>query len=144
LELPNLNEEDIMIQKIDHIGIAVKSIDEALKFYTETLGLKCSGVEEVAEQRVKTAFIPSGDSEIELLESTSEDGPIAKFIEKRGEGIQHIALRVDDIEKALEELKAKGVVMIDEKPRYGAGGAKIAFIHPKSTKGVLLELCQRD
>lgn len=133
-----------MVNKIDHIGIAVKSIDEALKFYTEVLGLKCEGMEEVTEQKVRTAFIPTGDSEIELLESTSDDGPIAKFIEKRGEGLQHIALRVENIEKALEELKAKGVMLIDEKPRYGAGGAKIAFIHPKSTKGVLLELCQRD
>lgn len=132
-----------MISKIDHIGIAVKSIDEALKLYTDVLGLQCSGIEEVSEQKVKTAFIPTGDSELELLESTSDDGPIAKFIEKKGEGIQHIALRVDNIEEALEELKQKGMVLIDEKPRYGAGGAKIAFIHPKSTKGVLLELCQR-
>lgn len=133
-----------MVGKVDHIGIAVKSIDEALKFYTDVLGLKCTGYEEVLEQKVKTAFIPAGDSEIELLESTSDDGPIAKFIEKKGEGIQHIALRVDDIEKAIEDLKSKGIVLIDEKPRYGAGGAKIAFLHPKSTKGVLLELCQRD
>lgn len=133
-----------MIKGIDHIGIAVKSIDEALKFYEDVLGLQCTGVEEVSEQKVRTAFIPTGGSEIELLESTSEDGPISKFIEKKGEGIQHIALRVDDIEKALEEIKSKGLILIDEKPRYGAGGAKIAFIHPKSTKGVLLELCQRD
>lgn len=133
-----------MIEKIDHIGIAVKSIDEALKFYTEVLGLKCTGTEEVAEQKVRTAFVPTGESEIELLESTSDEGPISKFIEKKGEGIQHIALRVDNIEKTLEELKSKGIMLIDEKPRYGAGGAKIAFVHPKSTKGVLLELCQRD
>ena len=133
-----------MISKIDHIGIAVKSIDEAIKFYTEVLGLKCSGMEEVIEQKVRTAFIPIGDSEIEFLESTGEDGPIAKFIEKKGEGVQHIALRVENIEEAIADLKEKGVILIDEKPRYGAGGAKIAFIHPKSTKGVLLELCQRD
>lgn len=133
-----------MIEKIDHIGIAVKSIEESLKFYTDVLGLKCVGTEVVEEHMVKTAFIPTGDSEIELLESTNEESAIAKFIEKKGEGIQHIALRVNDIEKALEELKQKGVMLIDEKPRYGAGGAKIAFIHPKSTKGVLLELCQRD
>lgn len=133
-----------MIKGIDHIGIAVKSIDEALKFYEDVLGLQCTGVEEVSEQKVRTAFIPTGGSEIELLESTSEDGPISKFIEKKGEGIQHIALRVDDIEKALEEIKSKGLILIDEKPRYGAGGAKIAFIHPKSTKGVLLELCQKN
>lgn len=132
-----------MIKKIDHIGIAVKSIDESLKFYTEALGLKCTGVEEIADQKVKTAFVPTGEGELELLESTSEDSAIAKFIEKKGEGIQHIALLVDDIEKTLEELKGKGIRLIDEKPRYGAGGAKIAFVHPKSTKGVLLELCQR-
>ncbi|AEM79675.1 methylmalonyl-CoA epimerase [Thermoanaerobacter thermohydrosulfuricus] len=133
-----------MIKKIDHIGIAVKSIEEASKFYKDVLGLEITGVEVVEEQKVKTAFIPVGDSEIELLESTSDDGPIAKFIEKRGEGIQHIALQVDDIEKTLEELKQKGIKLIDEVPRYGAGGAKIAFVHPKSTNGVLLELCQRD
>ncbi|MBE3593318.1 MAG: methylmalonyl-CoA epimerase [Thermoanaerobacter sp.] len=133
-----------MIKKIDHIGIAVKSIEEASKFYKDVLGLEITGVEVVEEQKVKTAFIPVRDSEIELLESTSDDGPIAKFIEKRGEGIQHIALQVDDIEKTLEELKQKGIKLIDEVPRYGAGGAKIAFVHPKSTNGVLLELCQRD
>lgn len=132
-----------MIQKIDHIGIAVKSLDEVLKFYEDTLGIKCKGTEVVEEQHVKTAFLPLGDSEIELLESTSEDGPIAKFIEKNGEGIQHLALRVDDIEKALNEVREKGVRLIDEKPRMGAGGAKIAFLHPKSTHGVLLELCER-
>lgn len=133
-----------MIKKIDHIGIAVKSIEEASKFYKDVLGLEITGVEVVEEQKVKTAFISVGDSEIELLESTSDDGPIAKFIEKRGEGIQHIALQVDNIEKTLEELKQMGVNFIDELPRYGAGGAKIAFIHPKSANGVLLELCQRD
>lgn len=133
-----------MIDKIDHIGIAVKSIDEMIKFYHGVLGLEIKDTEIVEEQKVKTAFIPVGDSEIELLESTSPDGPIAKFIEKKGEGIQHIALRVDDIEKTLKELKQKGVKLIDEVPRYGAGGAKIAFVHPKSTNGVLLELCQRD
>lgn len=133
-----------MIDKIDHIGIAVNSIDEVIEFYRGILGLEIKGTESVEEQKVKTAFIPVGDSEIELLESTSPDGPIAKFIEKKGEGIQHIALRVDNIEKTLQELKQKGVRLIDEVPRYGAGGAKIAFIHPKSTNGVLLELCQRD
>lgn len=133
-----------MIKKVDHIGLAVKSIEEARKFYEEVLGLKVTGIEEVEEQKVKTAFIPVGESEIELLESTSEDGPIAKFIEKRGEGIHHIALQVDDIEKALEELKKKGIQLIDEVSRYGAGGAKIAFVHPKSANGVLLELCERD
>ncbi len=133
-----------MVTKIDHIGIAVKNLDEALKFYEEVLGIKCVGTEVVEEQKVKTAFLPIGDTEVELLEATDEDSPIAKFIEKRGEGIQHIAYRVDDIEKALEKVKAKGIRLIDEKPRKGAGGAKIAFLHPKSTYGVLIELCERE
>jgi methylmalonyl-CoA epimerase len=128
---------------IDHIGIAVKGITECSNFYTELLGLDMIGSEVVEQQKVRTAFIPTGGSEIELLETTAPDGPIGKFIEKNGEGIQHIALRVDDIELALAELKSKGVRLIDETPRYGAGGAKIAFIHPKATNGVLLELCQR-
>lgn len=132
------------LKNIDHIGIAVKSIDEALKFWEDTLGIKCHGTEEVAEQKVKTAFLPVDDTEFELLEGTSEDSPITKFIEKKGEGLQHIAIRVDNIEEALNELKEKGVRLIDETPRYGAGGAKIAFIHPKASGGVLLELCQRD
>ncbi|HOJ51259.1 MAG TPA: methylmalonyl-CoA epimerase [Syntrophales bacterium] len=130
------------VKKVDHIGIAVKSIEESLKFY-ELLGLKAQGTEEVAEQKVRVAFIPVGDSEIELLESTAPDGPIARFIEKNGEGIQHIALRVDDIKAALAELKAKGIRLIDEEPRYGAGGASIAFVHPKATGGILLELSER-
>lgn len=133
-----------MVKKVDHIGIAVKNLEEALKFYEDVLGLNLQGTEVVEEQKVKVAFLPIGDTEIELLESTEKDGPIAKFIEKKGEGIQHIAYRVDDIEKALEEMKEKGIRLIDEKPRYGAGGAKIAFLHPKSTNGVLVELCQRD
>jgi len=131
-----------MVNKIDHVGIAVKSVEEPLKFY-EKLGLVAEGTEIVEEQKVKVAFLPLGDSELELLESTEKDGPIAKFIEKKGEGMQHIALRVDDIEAAIEEMKSKGIRMIDEKPRYGAGGAKIAFCHPKSTNGVLLELTER-
>ncbi|MHC6180753.1 methylmalonyl-CoA epimerase [Clostridium sp. JNZ X4-2] len=133
----------IDLKKIDHVGIAVKSIEESLKFYEGVLGLKCSGTEEVKSQKVITAFIPLGESELELLEPTSDDSPIAKFIEKNREGIQHIAVRVDDVEASLEELKKQGIRLIDEKPRDGAGGAKIAFVHPKSTKGVLLELCQR-
>lgn len=132
-----------MVTKIDHIGIAVANLDETLKFYEEVLGIKCIGTEVVEEQKVKTAFLPIGDTEIELLESTDKEGPIAKFIEKRGEGIQHIAYRVENIEKALEEVKSKGIRLIDEKPRKGAGGAKIAFLHPKSTFGVLIELCER-
>ena len=109
------------LDRIDHIGVAVKNLDES----------------------VKVAFMPCGDSELELLESTEPDGPIARFIEKNGPGIQHIAIRVDDIDKALEELKEKGVRLIDQTPRYGAGGARIAFVHPKATGGVLLELCER-
>lgn len=131
------------ILKIDHVGIAVPSIDEALKFYEGVLGVKATDTEVVEEQKVKVAFLPAGDSEIELLESTDPEGPIAKFIEKKGAGMQHIALRVDDIEAALAELKAAGVKLIDETPRYGAGGARIAFIHPKATGGVLLELSER-
>ena len=130
------------LKRVDHVGIAVKNLDEAVKFY-ESLGFKASGYEVVAEQKVKVAFLPCGDSEIELLESTEPDGPIARFIEKNGPGIQHIAIRVDDIDKALEELKEKGVRLIDQTPRYGAGNARIAFVHPKATGGVLLELTQR-
>ena len=128
---------------IDHIGIAVKSIDESLKFWEDTLGIKCHGVEEVAEQKVKTAFLPVEETEIELLEGTSEESPVAKFIAAKGEGIHHLAIRVDNLEEALAELKAKGVRLIDEKPRCGAGGAKIAFLHPKATGGILLELSER-
>lgn len=128
---------------VDHIGIAVKSIDEALKFWEETLGIKCTGREEVAEQRVVTAFLPLGGTEIELLEPTSPESPISKFIESRGEGIHHLALKVEDIEAALKELKDKGIRLIDEKPRCGAGGAKIAFVHPKAAGGVLLEISER-
>lgn len=131
------------ILKIDHIGIAAKSIDQVAPFWTAVLGLTMAGKETVEEQKATTAFVPVGESELEILESTAPEGAIAKFIESRGEGIQHIALRVDNIEEALQELKAKGVRLIDEKPRRGAGGAKIAFIHPKSTNGVLLELSER-
>lgn len=133
-----------MVNKIDHIGIAVKNLEETLKFYEDVLGIKCVSQEVVEEQKVKVAFLPIGDTEVELLESTSEDGPIARFIEKKGEGIQHIAFKVDNIEEAIKELEEKGVRMIDEQPRYGAGGARIAFLHPKSTSGVLIEISQRD
>ena len=131
------------ILKIDHLGIAVANVDEAQKFYCGILGLAPQGVETVAEQKVKVVFLPTGDSELELLESTDPEGPIAKFIEKKGAGMQHVALRVDDIDAALAELKEKGVALIDQTPRYGAGGARIAFLHPKATGGVLLELCER-
>jgi len=130
--------------KVDHIGIAVKNLEETLKFYEDVLGMECTGKEEVDEQKVRVAFLPVGDSEVELLESTDPEGPIAKYIDKKGEGIQHIAFRVDNIEQAIETMKEKGIRMIDEKPRYGAGGAKIAFCHPKSTGGVLVELSERE
>lgn len=129
--------------RVDHVGIAVKDLEQAKKFYTEVLGMTAMGEEVVEQQKVKVCFIPCGDSEVELLESTSPDGPIAKFIEKNGEGIQHVAIRVDNINAALEDLKAKGVRLIDQEPRYGAGGASIAFVHPKATGGILLELSER-
>jgi len=132
------------VLKIDHLGIAVKSIEEGKNFWTNALGLKFEGIETVAEQKVTTAFFPVGESEVELLESTAPDGPIAHYLEKRGEGIQHVAFRVENIQAALNELKGKGIRLIDEKPRIGAGGAKIAFLHPKSTNGVLVELCERS
>jgi len=128
--------------RIDHIGIAVENLEAASAVY-RALGLKGSGVEEVAEQKVKVAFFPCGDSEIELLESTDPSGPIARFIEKKGPGIQHIAVRVPDIKAAIREMKEAGFRMIDEEPRYGAGGASIAFMHPKDTNGVLIELTER-
>lgn len=131
------------LEVIDHIGVAVPSIAEALKFWEDTLGVVCTGVEEVADQKVKTAFLPIADTEVELLEPTSEDSPVAKFMAAGRPGIHHMAIRVDNLEKALEECKAKGIRLIDEKPRRGAGGAMIAFLHPKSTGGVLLELCER-
>lgn len=133
------------VLKLDHIGVAVTGLQEGAKMY-EALGLKLAGTEEVAEQKVRVGFFPVGDTEVELLESTDPEGPIAKFIEKNGGrgGIQHLAFRVDNIVEALESLKAAGVPLIDQVPRYGAGGAKIAFIHPKATGGVLIELSQRD
>jgi len=133
----------MIIKKIAHIGVAVKDIDEAVKFYKKNLHLEVKGIEEVEQQKVKIAFIPVGESSIELLQSTDPEGPIAKFIEKRGEGIHHLALEVDKIEEILEELKQRGVQLIDEKPRIGAHRTKIAFLHPRSTCGVLLELCER-
>lgn len=132
---------------VDHIGIAVGDLKEVGSFWGDMLGLASNGEETVAEQKVTTGFFPTPNgSEIELLAATDETSPIAKFIEKNGGrgGIQHIALRVDNLENALAELKEKGVRLIDEKPRKGAGGAKIAFVHPKASHGVLLELCQRD
>jgi len=131
------------VKHIDHIGIAVKSIKEGQKFFSDILGLELGGLETVEEQKVTTGFFPITDSELELLESTAPDGPVAKFIEARGEGIQHIAFRVENIDEALKELKEKGVRLIDQEARKGAGGARIAFIHPKETHGVLVELCEK-
>ena len=131
------------VTKVDHIGIAVNNMDEALAFYRDTLGITSTGTEVIEDQKVRVAFLPLGDTELELLESTAPDGPVAKFIEKRGEGIQHIALRVDNIEEALAELKEKDFKLIDQQPRYGAGNARIAFLHPKATGGILLELSER-
>ena len=126
---------------IEHIGIAVNNLNEAIKFYEEVFGLKCYAVEEVEDQKVKTAFFQIGQTKIELLESTDPDGPIGKFIEKRGEGIHHIAFATDKLESSLKELKEKGIKLIDESPRKGAESLNIAFIHPKATFGVLTELC---
>ncbi len=133
-----------MFEKIDHIGIAVKNLEQALAFYRDQIGIECKGTEVVEEQKVKVAFMPVGESKLELLESTELDGPVGKFIEKKGEGVHHLSFRVSNIEEKISELKEKGIAMIDEKPRYGAGGARIAFLHPKGTGGVLIELCERD
>ncbi|MBP2664226.1 MAG: methylmalonyl-CoA epimerase [Firmicutes bacterium] len=138
-----VNARKFQVLKVDHIGIAVKDMEQAKKFYTDVLGMTAMGEEVIEQQKVKVCFIPCGDSEVELLESTSPDGPVAKFIEKNGEGMQHLALRVDNIEAALADLKEQGVRLIDETPRYGAGGASIAFVHPKATGGILLELSER-
>ncbi len=131
------------IDKLDHIGIAVKSIEAGLKYYRDVLGMEYLGEEEVTEQKVRVAFLKLGESRIELLEPTSSDSPVAKFLEKRGAGIHHIAILVDDIEAALSNHRKAGARLIDETPRSGAHDMLIAFIHPKSTGGVLLELCQR-
>lgn len=127
---------------IEHIGIAVKNLEESIKYYEDVLGLKCYSVEEVTDQKVKTAFFKVGQTKIELLESTDPEGPIGKFIEKKGEGIHHLAFNVNGLQLALDEAKEKGVRLIDEQPRKGAEGLDIAFIHPKSTHGVLTELCE--
>lgn len=131
------------ITHLEHIGIAVKNLHEAIKFYEEVLGLKCYAVEEVADQKVKTAFFMVGQTKIELLESTSPDGPIGRFIENKGEGIHHIAFAVSGLQDKLKDVKSKGVRLVDEQPRKGAEGLNIAFLHPKSTFGVLTEFCEK-
>ncbi|HXP89945.1 MAG TPA: methylmalonyl-CoA epimerase [Fibrobacteria bacterium] len=130
-----------MIKKIDHLGIAVKSLEEAIPLWEKMLGTKCENIEEVASQKVRTAFLRVGEVYIELLEATAEDSPIAKYIEKNGEGVQHVAFRTDDIVAELSKVKGDGMRLIDEAPRAGAGGMDIAFLHPKSTRGVLTEFC---
>lgn len=132
------------LSHIEHIGIAVNSLEEAIPFWEEKLGLKCYKIEVVKEQKVKTAFFQIGQSKIELLESTDSDGPIGKFIEKKGEGIHHLAIAVKNIQQNLTELDEKDVLLIDKTPRKGAEGLDIAFVHPKSTHGVLLELCENN
>jgi methylmalonyl-CoA/ethylmalonyl-CoA epimerase len=131
-----------MLTKINHIGIAVKSLEESLPFYRDQLSLPFAGIEEVAEQKVRVAMLQIGESKIELLEPTSEDSPVARFIEKNGPGIHHLAYEVEDIEAAIDLMTAGGARMIDERPRNGAHGTRIAFVHPKSSNGVLTELCQ--
>ena len=132
-----------MLKKIDHIAIVVRSIEEALKVYRDALGLPLAHVQEVPEQKVKIAFLPIGDCEIELVEPTAADSGVARFLEKRGEGLHHICFEVEDIEAALRDLAAKGVRLIDRQPRQGAIG-RVAFLHPKSAHGVLIELCERS
>lgn len=130
--------------KIDHIAIAVRSIEEAARFYTEALGLTLSAIEDVPTQKVRTAFLQVGEVKLELVEPMSPDAPISKFLDQRGPGLHHVCYRVADIDAALAELKGKGLRLLDETARPGAHGARIAFVHPKSSDGVLTELCQRD
>lgn len=132
------------LSHIEHIGIAVKDLEKAIAYYENVLGLQCYAIEEVKDQRVKTAFFKVGQTKIELLESTDENGPIGKFIEKKGEGIHHLAFAVQNIENALDEVEEKGIRLIDSHPRKGAEALQIAFLHPKSTFGVLTEFCQPE
>jgi len=129
--------------KIEHIGIAVKNLDEAIPYYENILGLTCYAIEEVADQKVKTAFFMVGETKIELLQATSEDSPIAEFIDKKGEGIHHLAFEVTGLNSILPELESKGIQLVDKQPRKGAERMNVAFLHPKSTFGVLTELCEK-
>ncbi len=131
------------ISHIEHIGIAVNSLEEAIPYYEETLGMKCYAVEEVTEQKVKTAFFMVGQTKIELLEPTDPEGPIGKFLEKKGQGVHHLAFAVNDVNESLSELEGKGVRLIDKTSRKGAEGLEIGFLHPKSTMGVLTEICSK-
>ena len=130
------------ISHIEHIGIAVKNLEESISYWEKVFGLKCYAIEEVKDQKVKTAFFMVGQTKIELLESTDPEGPVGKFIEKKGEGIHHMAFAVKDLENALAETEANGIQLIDKQPRKGAEGLHIGFLHPKSTFGVLTELCE--
>jgi methylmalonyl-CoA/ethylmalonyl-CoA epimerase len=130
------------ISHIEHIGIAVKNLEEAIPFYEQVLGLKCYSIEEVKDQKVRTAFFKVGQTKIELLEATNPEGPIGKFIANRGEGVHHLAYAVENLEDCLNEVESKGIRLIDQQPRKGAEGLSIAFLHPKSTAGVLTELCE--
>ena len=132
-----------VIEGLDHIGIAVKNLDEALEVYEGILGLEVENVCTFQEQKVKIAFLQAGEARIELLEPLDNEGPVARFIEKRGEGVHHLAFNVADVETALQSIKEKGIALVDEKPRIGAEGFKMAFLHPKSTKNVLVELCEK-
>ena len=129
---------------IEHIGIAVKNLEESIRYYEDILGLKCYAVEEVKDQKVKTAIFKIGESKIELLETTDPEGPIGRFIKDKGEGVHHIAFAVNNVQTALEEVKSKGVLLVDQKARKGAEELDIAFLHPKSTHGVLMELCSKE
>lgn len=132
------------MQRVDHVGIAVKSIDDTLEYYIHTLGLTLVALEEVESQKVRVAFIDAGNIKLELLEPVGDDGPVAKFIEKRGEGVHHIAFGVTDISTRMAELREKGVQLLQDEPKIGAGGAEVAFLHPKSSFGVLYELCDKS
>ncbi len=133
-----------MIEKISHIGIAVKDMEEALSVFRDGIGLEVTSTDEVKTQKVRVAFLPVGETRFELLEPTQDDSPIAKYLEKRGEGIHHIALKVTNIEESLAALKAKGVKLINEEPVPGAHGTRVAFLHPKGTRGVMLELVEEE
>ena len=137
-------EENVRSPRIAHIGIAVRDLDASLRLYQAALGLPLHGRETVESDRVAVAFLPAGGTEVELLQATDPDSPVARFIEQRGEGIHHIAIEVDDIEETLRTLRDRGYRLIDEEPRTGAGGARVAFVHPRSTGGVLIELCEKD
>ena len=144
-EMSNIMSNDLpeSSARVAHIGIAVRDLDEALRLYHETLGLPLHGRHTVQSDGVNVAFLPAGDTKLELLEATDPESPVARFIEKRGEGIHHIALEVDDVAETLKILRGRGYRLIDEEPRTGAGGVRVAFVHPRSTSGVLIELCEK-